>query len=175
MGSIAVFTSIDSPERARAIATALVERRLAACVQVSTIESVYSWQGAVQNDMEYRVMAKTMADRYPEVEAAIRELHSYDLPAIYALDVAAIFEPYAEWVAEYSSGRSTSMIELKVTGMTCGHCEKAVDTALAGVPGVTRVVKVGRDVERVVVEGDADVQALIDAIEEEGYTAELVT
>ena len=100
MGSIAVFTSIDSPERARAIATALVERRLAACVQVSTIESVYSWQGAVQNDMEYRVMAKTMADRYPEVEAAIRELHSYDLPAIYALDVAAIFEPYAEWVAE---------------------------------------------------------------------------
>jgi len=66
------------------------------------------------------------------------------------------------------------MIELKVTGMTCGHCEKAVDKALAAVPGVTRVVKVSRDEERVVVDGDADVQALLDAIKEEGYTAEPV-
>lgn len=64
------------------------------------------------------------------------------------------------------------MVELKVTGMTCGHCEAAVNKALAALPGVTRVVKVSREDERVVVEGDADVQALIDAIEEEGYTAE---
>jgi copper chaperone len=63
------------------------------------------------------------------------------------------------------------MIELKVTGMTCGHCEAAVNKALAAVPGVARVVKVSRDEERVVVEGNADVQALIAAIEEEGYAA----
>lgn len=63
------------------------------------------------------------------------------------------------------------MIELQVTGMTCGHCENAVNKALAALPGVTRVVKVSRDEERVVVEGDADVQALIAAIEEEGYNA----
>lgn len=63
------------------------------------------------------------------------------------------------------------MIELQVTGMTCGHCENAVNKALAALPGVTRVVKVSRDEERVVVEGDADVQALIAAIEEEGYDA----
>ena len=64
------------------------------------------------------------------------------------------------------------MVELTVTGSTCGHWEKAVDKALAALPGVERVVKVSRDDERVVVEGDADVQALIAAIEEEGYTAE---
>jgi copper chaperone len=64
------------------------------------------------------------------------------------------------------------MVELKVTGMTCGHCEKAVDKALAALPGVSHVVKVSRDEERVVVEGDADVQTLVAAIEEEGYTAE---
>lgn len=64
------------------------------------------------------------------------------------------------------------MIELKVTGMTCGHCENAVNKALAALPGVTRVVKVSRDEERVVVDGDADIRALIAAIEEEGYTAE---
>ncbi|GAB4360916.1 MAG: heavy-metal-associated domain-containing protein [Gammaproteobacteria bacterium] len=64
------------------------------------------------------------------------------------------------------------MIELKVTGMTCGHCENAVNKALAAVPGVTRVVEVSREKEKVVVEGDADLQALIDAIKEEGYSAE---
>ena len=101
MNTIAVITTTDSPQRARAIATALVERKLAACVQISTIESVYSWQ---ESETEYRVMAKTRADRYADVEAAIRELHSYDLPAIYALEVAEAFAPYAQWVAENSSG-----------------------------------------------------------------------
>jgi copper chaperone len=64
------------------------------------------------------------------------------------------------------------MIELKVTGMTCGHCEAAVNKTLAALPGVTRVAKVSRAEERVVIEGDADVETLIAAIEEEGYTAE---
>lgn len=66
------------------------------------------------------------------------------------------------------------MIELKVMGMTCGHCEAAVNKALAAVPGVSSVVKVSREEERVAVEGAADVAALIAAIEEEGYTAEPV-
>jgi copper chaperone len=66
------------------------------------------------------------------------------------------------------------MIELKVTGMTCGHCEAAVEKALAAVPGVERVLKVSRDEERVVVEGAADVAALIAIIEEEGYAAEQI-
>ena len=103
MKTIVVLTTIDNLEDARAIASALVERKLAACVQVSEIESVYTWQGAVQNDTEYRVMAKTTADRYPDVEAAILDLHSYDLPAIYALDVAEAYAPYAEWVANNSN------------------------------------------------------------------------
>lgn len=64
------------------------------------------------------------------------------------------------------------MVEIKVTGMTCGHCESAVDKALSALPGVTRVVKVSREEELVVVEGNPDVQALIAAIEEEGYAAE---
>lgn len=70
--------------------------------------------------------------------------------------------------------RENEVIELKVTGMTCGHCEAAVDKALAVAPGVERVVKVSRDEERVIVEGDADVATLIAIIEEEGYTAENV-
>ena len=102
MNTIAVFTTTDSREEARAIAAALVEGRLAACVQISTIESVYTWQGAVQNSDEFRLLIKTTRDRYPEVEAAIIELHSYDLPAVFAFDTAHAYAPFAEWVAENS-------------------------------------------------------------------------
>ena len=104
MTTIAVLTTIDSIEQARAIARALVERKLAACAQISSIESVYTWQGSTQNEQEFRVLVKTTEGRYPEVEAAIRELHSYDLPAIYAIGMVQVFEPYAEWVAANSSG-----------------------------------------------------------------------
>ena len=59
MAVIAVLTTIDSLEQARAIANMLVDRGLAACVQISPIESVYSWEGSVQMEDEYRVFAKT--------------------------------------------------------------------------------------------------------------------
>ena len=65
------------------------------------------------------------------------------------------------------------MIKLNVTGMTCGHCEKAVEKALSEVPGVEKVVKVSRESEEAVVEGNADSAALIAAIEEEGYEAKV--
>jgi len=64
------------------------------------------------------------------------------------------------------------MIKLKVTGMTCGHCEMAVKKALSQVPGVEQVVSVDRSREEAVVEGSPDVSALVAAIEEEGYQAE---
>ena len=103
MSTIAVFTAIDSEERAREIATELVERKLAACVQVSGIESFYVWDGATQNDTEYRLMIKTTEQRYADVEAAIRELHSYELPGIYSVSLVNVYPPYAEWVAGNSA------------------------------------------------------------------------
>lgn len=104
METIAVLTTTDSLEEARAIASLLVERNLAACAQISSIESIYTWQGTTQNDQEFRLVVKTVASRYPDVEAAIRELHSYDLPAVYAFEMSEIFAPYADWVAENSCG-----------------------------------------------------------------------
>ncbi|HEY5720125.1 MAG TPA: cation transporter [Gammaproteobacteria bacterium] len=64
------------------------------------------------------------------------------------------------------------MIKLKVTGMTCGHCEAAVRKALAAVPGVTAVVSVDRARGEAAVEGQADPAALVAAVVEEGYQAE---
>jgi copper chaperone len=63
------------------------------------------------------------------------------------------------------------MIKLHVDGMTCGHCEKTVRDALAAVPGVTRVVRVDRNDAEATVEGDADVQALVEAVTAKGYDA----
>ncbi len=65
------------------------------------------------------------------------------------------------------------MIKLKVTGMTCGHCEMAVRKALTGVAGVTRVVTVSRERSEAVVEGQPDPGALVAAVQGEGYQAEL--
>lgn len=107
MNTIAVMTTTDSVDEARSIATALVERKLAACVHVSSIQSFYTWQGSVQNDDEFRVLVKTTEARYEDVEAAILELHSYDLPAIVAFDFTKSYAPYSEWVADCVSGDVT--------------------------------------------------------------------
>ncbi|MFT3819980.1 MAG: divalent-cation tolerance protein CutA [Rubrivivax sp.] len=86
------------------IAAALVQRGLAACAQVSAIESVYTWDDALQQQGEFRLLLKTTARQYPAVEAAIRELHSYELPAIFALPVAQADAAYADWVRRQSAG-----------------------------------------------------------------------
>lgn len=100
MSIIAIMTTTDSLDEARSIASVLVERQLAACAQISPIQSYYTWQGTVQNDEEYRVFIKTTDDRYADVEAAILELHSYELPAVVALDITRAYGPYTEWVTE---------------------------------------------------------------------------
>lgn len=92
------MTTIDDPELATAISRELVERKLAACVQISTIRSVYRWDGEVQDDPELRLLIKTTRDSYPAVEALLKERHSYALPAVVALDVAAVSAEYADWV-----------------------------------------------------------------------------
>jgi periplasmic divalent cation tolerance protein len=95
---LAVVTTIDSRERALALAHALVERRLAACVQLSDIESVYRWDGVVRQDREVRLLCKTTGARYAEVESAIRELHSYELPAIHAVALDQVESAYGAWI-----------------------------------------------------------------------------
>ena len=104
MSSIAIMTTTDSLDEARAIAAALVERKLAACAQISSIQSFYTWEGEVQNDDEYRLVVKTTDTRYADVEAAILELHSYDLPAVVAFDISQAYGPYADWIAASASG-----------------------------------------------------------------------
>ena len=96
-----MLTTVGSEEDAERISVALVERRLAACVQtVGPIASRYRWQGEVETAAEWQCLAKTEARRYPEVEAAIRELHPYDEPEILATPIVAGSAGYLAWVSE---------------------------------------------------------------------------
>lgn len=94
-----VTTTAGSEAEAERIGAELVERRLAACAQViGPISSRYRWQGEIERSTEWMCVAKTNTARYPELEAAIRELHSYDEPEIVATPIVAGSAGYLEWI-----------------------------------------------------------------------------
>lgn len=96
-----VLTTAGSEEEAGRIASMLVERRLAACVQVvGPITSRYRWQGAIEEEREWQCLAKTTRAAYSAVEAAIREAHSYDEPEIIATPIVAGSPGYLAWIEE---------------------------------------------------------------------------
>jgi len=97
---VQVLTTVGSVEDAERISSALVERRLAACVQtIGPIASRYRWQGAVETAREWQCLAKTETARYGEVEAAIAELHPYDEPEIVAIPIVAGSAAYLAWIS----------------------------------------------------------------------------
>ena len=104
MTAIAVVTTVASRKEARTLARALVEAKLAACAQISRIESVYPWKGAIEQGKEYRVLFKTLDEHYPAVERAIRERHTYELPAIHAFPMMHVSDAYAAWIEENVAG-----------------------------------------------------------------------
>ncbi len=98
-GCMVVMTTTDSREEAEAIAERLVNDRLAACVQIAgPITSIYRWEGELERAEEWLLLAKTTAGRRLEVEAAITQLHSYEVPEVIALAIEAGSEAYLAWL-----------------------------------------------------------------------------
>lgn len=98
-GFIQVTTTTEKREDADRIARTLVERRLAACVQiVGPITSVYRWKGKIETAGEWLCLIKSRAESYGAVEQAIRSLHPYELPEIIAVPVAAGSRDYLDWL-----------------------------------------------------------------------------
>jgi periplasmic divalent cation tolerance protein len=96
---LAVLTTTDSEESAQALAASAVGGRLAACGQVDgPIKSVYQWQEKVEIDTEWRVLLKSTAARYDELEALIKSVHSYDTPEIIATPITAGSDEYLAWL-----------------------------------------------------------------------------
>ena len=106
-GHAVVYCTAGSEDEAARIARALVERRLAACVNVVPgVASTYRWEGAVRTDAEWLLIVKTRRERFEEVSRAIRELHSYELPEIVMLDIADGDAAYLEWIDASLEGGS---------------------------------------------------------------------
>jgi periplasmic divalent cation tolerance protein len=96
-----VMTNLADGASAQALARALVERRLAACVNLlPAVQSIYRWQGAVEEAAEVTLLIKTTAARYAELEQAIRALHPYELPEVIAVPVSAGLPAYLGWIAQ---------------------------------------------------------------------------
>jgi periplasmic divalent cation tolerance protein len=94
-----VYMTAKDRGEARRIASALVERRLAACANLlGGIESVYRWEGRIERSREVALIAKTQAALFPKLRAAVRALHSYTVPCIVALPVAAGDPPFLRWI-----------------------------------------------------------------------------
>ena len=103
--AIVVFMTAPNADEARRIAKELVERQLAACVQIlPEIESVYRWNGDVQRETELLLLAKTTAAQFDDLERAVREIHSYDTPEIVAVPMAHVSEPYRVWLVDNVGG-----------------------------------------------------------------------
>ncbi len=99
---IVVLVTCGSRNEARKIARAVVERRLAACVNEigAPVRSVYRWKGKVETGEEFLLVMKTTKRRFAGLRAAILELHSYDVPEVIALPVVEGSRDYLGWIAE---------------------------------------------------------------------------
>jgi periplasmic divalent cation tolerance protein len=100
MDTYLVITNVPDRDSAAKLAHSLVEKRLAACINIlSPCRSVYRWKGKTEDTEEFPMLIKTTSARYADLEAAIRAGHPYELPEIIAVPLAGGLLGYLEWVA----------------------------------------------------------------------------
>jgi len=95
-----VITTCGDRELAKRLSYMLVELRLAACVQIFPVESVYVWKDSVCNDDEFVLLIKTRAELFDELVSAIRENHSYEVPEIIQIPITDGLPEYLAWISE---------------------------------------------------------------------------
>lgn len=95
-----VFCTFPDPASARQIATLIVERQLAACVNIlPAVESIYRWQGNVETAVEVLAIFKTTAATFPAFQQALSEAHPYQVPEILTVEPCEVSPSYREWLA----------------------------------------------------------------------------
>ena len=99
--AIVVLIIAKDTDEARRLAAALINAGLASCVQIlPQVESIYRWEAAVQHETEVLMFAKTLREKFQDLEQCVRGLHSYQVPEILALPVEAVSSPYLKWLHE---------------------------------------------------------------------------
>ncbi len=97
--SLVVLVTCGSEEETLKIAHALIEERLAACVNlVSPIRSIYRWEGKVWDEKEWLLVIKTQTERFEDLEKRVKSLHSYSVPEIIALPIIKGSSSYLNWL-----------------------------------------------------------------------------
>ena len=96
-----ILTTVGSEEQAISIAEELVHKKLAACVNIiPAVRSIYFWKDEVCDDEELLLVIKSIPEKYQEIHAVIRELHSYDVPECIALDLKNGCPEYLDWIVQ---------------------------------------------------------------------------
>lgn len=93
-----ILTTCGSSDEAEELAGTLVNQRLAACVQITSVTSFYRWEDDVARDHEYLLLIKAMMSRYDDIEQFIRKNHAYDIPEIIRLPVSGGLQDYLHWI-----------------------------------------------------------------------------
>ncbi|MBV9885650.1 MAG: divalent-cation tolerance protein CutA [Acidobacteria bacterium] len=101
-GKCVVLVTCGSMKEARKIARGVVEKRLAACVNIATaaVESIYWWKGKVETGREFLLVMKTVSSRLGELEKEVKRLHSYEVPEFVVIEIKSGSKEYLHWVAE---------------------------------------------------------------------------
>ena len=97
---IVVLTTVGTKQFAGDLARSIVGARLAACVQIQSVDSVYRWKGEVRSEPEWLLAIKTTEAKYAELENYIRANHSYETPEIVRVPIAGGSREYLGWIAE---------------------------------------------------------------------------
>lgn len=97
--------AFDSLEEAQKIAGVLVAKRLVACAQLFPIQSIYRWDGKVNNDKEVFMQAKTIKENLAVIESLVKEMHAYDVPEMIATPIVWGHQSYMDWLIKHSSGK----------------------------------------------------------------------
>jgi periplasmic divalent cation tolerance protein len=98
--ALLVLTNVPDVDCAKLVAWTLVESRLAACVNLlPAVQSIYRWQGQIEEATEIPLLIKTSSQHYESLQQAIVKLHPYDVPEIIAIPIVAGYAPYLQWIA----------------------------------------------------------------------------
>ncbi|MFH0772498.1 MAG: divalent-cation tolerance protein CutA [Candidatus Omnitrophota bacterium] len=96
-----IFVMTGSRSEARKIARYLVKKRLAACVNIiAAVESIYTWKGKIESAREFMLIIKSTAKRFPDIEKAVKSLHSYECPEIIEISIKGGSRSYIRWISD---------------------------------------------------------------------------
>ena len=95
-----IVSTFPSKQSVTSIANKLVKKRLVACVNITTISSIYTWKGKIENQNEYLALFKTTKKNQSVLKKELKKLHPYDVPEIAEINVESVNQPYMKWLVD---------------------------------------------------------------------------